>query len=288
VPITPPTPDQHDWWRDARFYLLLATQCAAFAINLALDSAVFFMFLSIPVVVAASIAGPRATVGLGITGLSLAVISVAAVDDQFFTEPEAALRLAVFMAVIGAAVWLAYVQARSESRRSAAEAELDRRARFDDLTGLPNRAEALGLVTASLRQTRRHGDRLDVLFVDVDGFKDINDRHGHLCGDAVLVSVAERLRTCLRVGDFAARIGGDEFLVGLHGALSTAVAVAAADRIREAVVQPLDVQGVRVQPAVSIGVTRATAEDDVDSVLARADAAMYEAKRRGRNQVAVA
>ncbi|MHB1066978.1 MAG: GGDEF domain-containing protein [Candidatus Nanopelagicales bacterium] len=277
--------DRSGWWRDARLWALLALMLAAFSINVLMASATFFMFLSIPVVVAASFAGRRGTIALGACALALAATSVVLVEDQFFTEPEGPLRIGAFVLVIVVSAWMAFVRERAETRRQAAEAELDRRARFDELTGLPNRAEALELVAASLQCARRAGDRLDVLFVDIDCFKDINDGHGHLVGDAVLQATADRVRTHLRAGDFAARIGGDEFLVALHGATRGDEAMVVADRIRAAVAQPLVVQGATVTPGVSIGVTVARPGDDVDAVLARADAAMYRAKAGGRNQV---
>jgi diguanylate cyclase (GGDEF)-like protein len=238
------------------------------------------------VVVAASFAGLRGTLALGACAIVLAAFSVILVEDQFFAEPEAPLRIIVFVLVIAASAWMAFARERAEARRSIAEAELDRRARFDDLTGLPNRAEALELVAASSQRARRAGDRLDVLFVDIDCFKDINDGHGHLAGDTVLQAVADRVRSHLREEDFAARIGGDEFIVALHGAGQVDDALVVADRIRAAVAQPLVVRGATITPTVSIGVTLAGQGDDVDSVFSRADAAMYRAKASGRNQVA--
>ncbi|MDO8308830.1 MAG: GGDEF domain-containing protein [Actinomycetota bacterium] len=277
--------DTSDWWRDARLWALLTLLLAAFSINVIMASATFFMFLSIPVVVASSFAGLRGTLALGACALTLAAVSVALVEDQFFSEPEAPLRIIVFVLVIAASAWMAFARERAEAQRRIAEAELDRRARFDELTGLPNREEALELVAASLQRARRAGDRLDVLFVDIDCFKDVNDSHGHLAGDTVLQAVADRVRSHLREEDFAARIGGDEFTVVLHGAGQGDDALVVADRIRAAVAQPLVVRGATITPTVSIGVTRAGPLDDVDSVFSRADAAMYRAKASGRNQV---
>ena len=166
-----------------------------------------------------------------------------------------------------------------------AEAELDFRARFDSLTGLANRSEALTRFEALTHRARRTGDAIAVLFCDVDLFKAINDVHGHAAGDAALAVLAERITSVIRTDDLAARMGGDEFLlllVGVHG-LDDAVAVA--EKVRAAAARPIPYEDAWLRTSMSIGVALAGPGEPIDAIMARADAAMYEAKRGGRNQV---
>lgn len=172
--------------------------------------------------------------------------------------------------------------------------ELDRRARFDDLTGLLNRQEALERVTSMGGQSRRSGFDTAVLFCDIDRFKQINDIHGHAVGDIVLRTLGQRIRDCVRSGDVTARVGGDEMLVVLDGVHGMADAVDIAEKIRVAASMPVDAGGwpgmesaggMQVCTTVSIGVTLTFDGESVDQLLARADQAMYQAKRTGSNRV---
>jgi diguanylate cyclase (GGDEF)-like protein/PAS domain S-box-containing protein len=167
----------------------------------------------------------------------------------------------------------------------AAEAELNRRARIDSLTGLLNRQEILERLDW-LNQRRRQGDKaLAVLFCDVDHFKEINDRHGHGGGDAVLQALAGQLRACTRVEDLVGRLGGDELLVVLQGMASLKAAEGLAAKIHAAVQKPLTLPTGVVVPTLSIGVTLLQPEESVDAVVDRADQAMYAGKLLGRNRV---
>ncbi len=167
----------------------------------------------------------------------------------------------------------------------AAQRALERYARTDDLTGLLNRREVLARLDAQVPQQPRSGGQTAVLFCDLDRFKTINDRYGHAAGDQLLRTVADRLRHCLRAGDLAARVGGDELLVVLHGVQDLENAVAIAEKIRAAVGAPVPTGAGELQISLSIGVTLARPGEDSDALIARADAAMYEAKQIGRNRV---
>jgi diguanylate cyclase (GGDEF)-like protein len=125
--------------------------------------------------------------------------------------------------------------------------------------------------------------------LDVDRFKKVNDREGHLVGDAVLRQVAQRLQLALRPSDVVGRYGGEEFVVGLVEA-DAAAALAVAERIRRRVgEEPCGVAGSGVSVTVSLGVAeRAAGEEDLTALLSRADAALYRAKRGGRDRVSVA
>ncbi|MDE2408529.1 MAG: diguanylate cyclase [Xanthomonadaceae bacterium] len=169
----------------------------------------------------------------------------------------------------------------------AAEAALARMARFDTLIGLANRTEALHRFAERQSPERRSEGASAVLFCDVDRFKAINDLHGHAAGDQVLIVLAQRIRACVRSDDICARMGGDELLVILDGIHDLAEAGSIAEKIRSAVEIPIplgnDQEGITT--SMSIGVALAAAGETFDEVMARADTAMYEAKKKGRNQV---
>jgi diguanylate cyclase (GGDEF)-like protein len=123
---------------------------------------------------------------------------------------------------------------------------------------------------------------VSLLLIDLDGFKAVNDTHGHAAGDALLCEVADRLREAVRGGDLAARLGGDEFAVLLPGC-TTAEADRTAQRILEALRAPVPVDGATVGVSASIGVAAADPADDVESLLHDADLAMYAAKNNGKD-----
>jgi diguanylate cyclase (GGDEF)-like protein len=113
----------------------------------------------------------------------------------------------------------------------------------------------------------------------------INDTYSHRTGDEVLCAVAKRIQACLRTGDLAARIGGDELLVFLEGVQDEANAQRLAHKLMEAVAKPIHTTVGLINTSMSIGLTLGRDEESVDELVDRADAAMYEAKRNGRNQV---
>jgi len=167
-----------------------------------------------------------------------------------------------------------------------AEAELDRRARFDSLTGLLNRPEILQTLTQVTGRTPRSGTQTAVLFCDVDRFKEINDEHGHAAGDEVLRIIAERVAATIRADDYAARIGGDELLILLPGVHSLDEAMEVAEKLRNVAGQRIALDhGVGITPQLSIGVTLLRTGETSDEVVDRADHAMYLAKKSGRNRV---
>ncbi|MEX2648082.1 MAG: diguanylate cyclase [Alphaproteobacteria bacterium] len=158
--------------------------------------------------------------------------------------------------------------------------------RHDALTGVAARREAAALLDAECERSRRFRRSFSVLFVDIDRFKAINDRHGHAAGDAVLGHVARTLAEALRPADIIGRWGGEEFVIGLVECPG-AEAEAIAERLRAAVeASPLVVEGESVAITVSIGLTSgAVACETARDLIARADRAMYLAKRAGRNRV---
>ena len=164
-----------------------------------------------------------------------------------------------------------------------AQRQLEQLARFDTLTGLVNRAEAIARLQAALEHPRTPGAHLGVLFCDVDRFKAVNDTWGHTAGDITLSTVADRIRGCLREGDTVGRTGGDEILVLLPGLHDLYEATRIADLIRQRVAEPIYYGGKTIHATLSIGATIAIPGEPFSVVTTRADEAMYEAKATGRN-----
>lgn len=156
----------------------------------------------------------------------------------------------------------------------------------DSLTGIPNRRAFLDALGRALSAGRRRSEPVAVLVLDVDHFKRVNDTSGHATGDAVLAGLARRLAEAARAEDTPGRLGGEEFGVVVPGA-DPATAAQVAERLRETIAaSPITVEGGAFELTVSIGLTVSTSCDEPPaSLLDRADAHLYEAKRRGRNQV---
>ncbi|MEE6134819.1 sensor domain-containing diguanylate cyclase [Mycobacterium sp. 050128] len=166
-----------------------------------------------------------------------------------------------------------------------AEQRLERLARFDPLTGLANRAEAIGRLATALEQSQPEGISVGVLYCDVDHFKDINDTWGHGIGDIVLATLATRIQKSVRRGDTVGRTGGDEILVLLPGVRSIDELTRIAEKIRCRASEPIHASGKTFSATLSIGATLALPGESVDTVTSRADAAMYQAKLGARNTV---
>ena len=172
----------------------------------------------------------------------------------------------------------------SELRES--QRKLEQLATFDALTGLPNRYLLQDRLVQALRRTSRYGGRMGLLFIDLDGFKDVNDTLGHDVGDLLLKGVATRLQECVRTCDTVCRFGGDEFVVLLEPLTDAADAIAVGDRIVSGLFPPFLIAGQRIKTTVSIGIAL-NPEDGTDAttLLKNADVAMYKAKKRGRNRL---
>jgi len=154
----------------------------------------------------------------------------------------------------------------------------------DALTRLPNRRLFHDRVGHAIARSHRRGGSLAVLFLDLDGFKAVNDSLGHAGGDHLLTLVAERIRALLRPSDTAARMGGDEFAVLVEDIVGEAEAVYVAERLLAALAAPFVVRGTEVVVGASIGIVLVTPGSgaELDALLMNADAAMYAAKSAGR------
>lgn len=168
-------------------------------------------------------------------------------------------------------------------------ARLERLTITDHLTMAYNQRYLATRLAEEIGRARRHRSQLNLLLLDLDRFKAVNDRHGHAAGDVVLQSFAERVRSAVRLSDVLIRRGGDEFVLLLPD-LAREQAVAAAERIRAAVSsEPISAGGgVTVDQTVSIGAAAWDGVEDADALEARADQALYRAKRAGRNRTTLA
>lgn len=162
--------------------------------------------------------------------------------------------------------------------------QLEYIAHYDALTGLPNRVLLADRLKQAIAQSHRQRTSLAVLYIDLDGFKTVNDKHGHDVGDQLLVSLAHRLKAVLREGDTIARIGGDEFVVVMAGLDNTAAYKSVWQRLLQEAAEPLMLNGDLLQVSASIGATLYPQDDgEADQLLRHADQAMYIAKQAGKN-----
>jgi len=185
-----------------------------------------------------------------------------------------------------AGICLAQAEMFAEAERL--RVELHHQAFHDPLTGLPNRAAFDADLREQSERRRPLGEGMAVLFIDLDGFKAVNDRLGHAAGDRLLEATARRLENCLRPEDHVARLGGDEFTVILDGTPDIDSAMIVANRVLEVLDQPFVVDGRAVRVSGSIGVAFSSeAVSDAAQLVRDADQAMYQAKKSGRGRIVV-
>ena len=171
------------------------------------------------------------------------------------------------------------------SQQKEHERELERLARYDVLTGLPNRALLADRLQQEMAHCLRRRKQLAVVFIDIDGFKLINDQHGHNMGDELLIALSLRMKGALRDGDTLARIGGDEFVAVLTGLDQTKDCEIVLARILKAAAEPFVANNDLIRVSASIGVTLFPQDTaDADQLLRHADHAMYQAKQSGKNR----
>jgi diguanylate cyclase (GGDEF)-like protein/hemerythrin-like metal-binding protein/PAS domain S-box-containing protein len=165
------------------------------------------------------------------------------------------------------------------------EKQLEHIAHYDALTGIPNRVLLVDRMQQAQAQTRRDGQMLAICYLDLDGFKPINDHLGHEAGDSVLIEVAKRMVQSLRGGDTVARLGGDEFVILLLGIADINECKSSLDRLLQVIAAPILLADQTYQVTASVGVTLYPHdEEDPDTLLRHADQAMYLAKRLGKNR----
>jgi diguanylate cyclase (GGDEF)-like protein len=215
------------------------------------------------------------------------------VDDRTAAQIETGERLrryilgllALAIAVLGL-LFGAY--RRVQRRERDAVRRIEHMAHYDSVTNLPNRVLLSDRLAQEVARARRSSESLAVLMFDLDGFKAVNDTWGHAAGDRVLVQVAERARRCVRTSDTVGRLGGDEFLAILPQSECEG-AVSVAEKIREALSEPYPLDGAMGHLSASIGVSLFPEHgEDPESLQRAADAALYRAKREGKNRTLVA
>lgn len=166
------------------------------------------------------------------------------------------------------------------------EGELRRLAYFDGLTGLPNRTLAMDRLRQNMSRLKRNGQLLAIAYIDLDGFKEINDLVGHFGGDKILIEMANRMRSVLRGGDSISRLGGDEFLAMITDLRSPDDVEAFIGRFFNAIRQPIELEGKHYRISASLGVAFYPQRQEVDAelLIRQADQAMYQAKLAGKDQ----
>ena len=166
------------------------------------------------------------------------------------------------------------------------EQQLEHIAHYDTLTSLPNRVLLADRLSQSMAQALRRGLSLAVIFIDLDGFKAVNDTHGHQAGDSLLMTIAGHMKQSLREGDTLARIGGDEFVAVLVDLTTAAECLPVVNRLLHAAAEPMQFGGARLQVSASLGVTLYPQDSDIDAdqLQRQADQAMYQAKVSGKNR----
>jgi len=171
---------------------------------------------------------------------------------------------------------------RYAAERKSLEMQMAHKAMHDALTGLPNRTLFHDRLKHAVMRAKRHQSMLGVMFIDLDGFKPINDGLGHDVGDLLLKALGRRLQEGLRASDTAARFGGDEFMVLCEDVADEQHVISIAERLQAAVAEPFRIAGHDLAVSSSMGIVVSTGhEESADSLIRNADAAMYRAKRQG-------
>ena len=165
------------------------------------------------------------------------------------------------------------------------EAELSRVANYDALTGIPNRRLLADRLAQGIAHAQRNSKLLAICYLDLDGFKEVNDRYGHKFGDELLIEITRRLQDELRAGDTLARLGGDEFVLLLNELTQEAECFPILERLMQTISSPVQLDGHEVAVSVSIGVAYLGAGETGDTLLRHADQAMYVAKQAGKNRI---
>lgn len=250
----------------------------------------YYVFCLIPL----AIVLPRGSTARGVAFLALCAtlyvglsLSVRAIEPFYIVDAEALGALRAFN-IAGTFAVLSYLVLILRRAIIHAEGRLTDIANTDLLSGLYTRRHGLYLVEREMARARRNGTPLALALADIDGFKQVNDRHGHELGDHLVAAIGQRMRAGVRKNDMVARWGGDEFLLILSG-LDGASARAAVGRVQQSVANdPIRVSDLDIHVGMSFGITEYSPGDTVEGCVRAADAALYDGKRMGRGKVVLA
>jgi diguanylate cyclase (GGDEF)-like protein len=206
--------------------------------------------------------------------LAYYAVIVAARGADALLRADTITNLVGFVFVAG----LMHTLAKSILEQERLHEQIAHQATHDPLTGLPNRSLLMDRLAQALARARRHDTRMALVFIDLNDFKQVNDRHGHLVGDQLLAQWATRLHDCLRGSDTAARIGGDEFALIIEDVDTPDQARVAAQRIRAKLLEPFTVGDHTFRLDASCGIALSTPTSTPDDLLHHADTAMYAVK----------
>lgn len=222
---------------------------------------------------------------LAIIGLDEIAI-LAPIEQQISHDRKrSALSIGLILILTSIIAALLIRAARQQSQLKEHVAELDRMAHYDMLTGTPNRRLLSDRLGQAIARARRNENLLAVCCLDLDGFKAVNDEHGHAVGDKLLIALSERMKAAIREVDTLARIGGDEFVLMLIDLEKPADCQPVLERLLQAVAEPVTVDNAVMQVSASIGVTLYPYDgEETDQLLRHADQALYRAKQAGKNR----
>lgn len=227
-----------------------------------------------------------AALNAAIDSLQLVEAQASALADGDLSDPELSRSAG---GALGASLRTAVDRLTSAlSLNETFRGQLAHEATHDSLTGLPNRKAIIAAVGSSLARAERLNSAVALLFLDLDGFKSINDTYGHRAGDVVLQEVGHRINAEIRGGDVVGRLGGDEFIVVAEGIDDISVAIELAERLFSRICSPLAIDGATIEPGVCIGVAMSTGGDlTPDELIHDADLAVYRAKSTGTSGISV-
>lgn len=223
-----------------------------------------------------------------IVGLSEQERLASVTKHQWIYVGRAAIATLMTVLLIGTLGWLSWQLSQSRARaveeRMKYAEQVEHLAYHDSLTALPNRSMCGRLLVQSIGRAKRHDKQLAVLFIDLDGFKPINDLLGHDAGDRLLKEVGHRLTHCVRESDLVARLGGDEFVIVLPDLDDAQPAESVAQKVISAIGSPFVVMGHEFRITASVGISLYPRDgEDEQTLMKTADMAMYHAKERGKN-----
>jgi two-component system, cell cycle response regulator len=216
----------------------------------------------------------------------LIMLLFSVVPYEFSTVTGAIMDAVLLVALTTPAIYFFVIKPFVEARNEAI-VHINHLAHTDSLTKLANRRLVVEYLELMVAANARHKDHGAVLYIDLDGFKPINDNYGHDAGDALLVNIAERLKNCVRGEDIVGRLGGDEYIVllrrlGADEKVARYVAQFVAYKLIKQVMEPVDFNGNILLVGASVGIRLFGAESDVHKIMSDADAAMYRAKDSGK------